>query len=41
MKRWKLPPCARHSRYHYRGTSLMRDSPFPWDHHRALGVVLL
>ena len=25
----------------YRGTSLMRNSPIPWDHHKALGIVLL
>ena len=25
----------------YRGTSLIRIPPFPWDHHRALGIVLL
>ena len=24
-----------------RGTSLMRNSPPPWDHHRALGILLL
>ena len=25
----------------YRGTSLMRSSPPPWDHRRAIGMVLL
>ena len=25
----------------YRGTSLIRNSAPPWDHHRALGIVLL
>ena len=25
----------------YRGTSRMRNSPPPWDHHRALGIFLL
>ena len=25
----------------YRGTSLIRSSPPPWDHHRAIGIVLL
>ena len=26
---------------HYRGTSLMRNSFLPWDHHRTPGIVLL
>ena len=25
----------------YRGTSLIRNSPLPKDHHRAIGIVLL
>jgi len=25
----------------YTGTSLMRNSPSPWGHHRAVGIVLL
>ena len=30
-----------HARAHYRGTSLIRNSTPPLDHHRALGIVLL
>ena len=37
---------ARHTRFHthpvdYRGTSLMRNSPLPYDRNRNLGMVLL
>ena len=27
--------------YPYRGTSLIKNSPLPWGHHRSLGIVLL
>jgi len=36
---WSSAACEAFS--HYRGTSLIRNSPPPWDHHRALGIALL
>ena len=34
-------PAVKWIRHMYRGTSLSRTSTPPWDHHRALGIVLL
>ena len=34
-------PKGTHKNVDYRGTSLRRNSPLPWDHHRALYRTLL
>jgi len=36
-----LVPALREPVGLYRGNSLIRNSPPPWDHHRALGIFLL